>query len=205
VPPLEIRPEWVERIRAGMPELPDQRHQRFMSEYQLSEYDASLLTEDRPVADYFERTLSEARRRGMTPKPVANWITGEVFRLLHDNNLEITAIKVAPAQLAEVIGLVTEKVITMSTGKHVLRIMFETGRAARDIVAEEGLAQITGADQLAPIVEQVIATNTDAVAQYKRGKHTVLRFLLGQVMKATKGKADPKAATEMLKQKLTGS
>ncbi len=205
LPPLEIRPEWVERIRAGIPELPDQRRQRFMSEYQLSEYDARLLTEERPVADYFERALPKARRKGMTPKPVANWITGELFRLLNDNNLDITAIKVAPAQLAEVIALVEDKVITMTTGKHVLRTMFDTGRAARDIVEEEGLAQITGEDQLAPIVDQVIATNAEAVAQYKRGKDTVLRFLVGQVMRATRGKADPKVATDMLKQKLTGS
>jgi len=205
LPPLEIQQEWVEQIRARMPELPDERCRRFMAEYQLSAYDASLLTEDRPVADYFEQAVSVAQPRGIAPKAIANWITGELFRLLHASNLEITAIKIPPERLVELVALVKDNVITMTTGKRVLQVMFDTDKAASDIVAKEGLAQIADTDKLSPIVDEVISTNPDAVAQYKGGKDTVLRFLVGQVMRATRGKADPNLAADLLKEKLSGS
>ena len=188
-----------------MPELPDERYRRFMSEYQLSTYDAGLLTEDRPVADYFEQAVSVAQPRGIAPKVIANWITGELFHLLRASNLEITAIKIPPQRLVELVALVKDNMITMTTGKRVLQVMFDTDKAASDIVAEEGLAQIADADKLSPIVDEVISTNPDAVAQYKRGKDTVLRFLVGQVMRATWGKADPNLAADLLKEKLSGS
>jgi len=204
LPPLQIGREWVEQIRARMPELPDERRCRFIAEYKLSAYDAGLLTEDRPVADYFEQAVSAAQRKGITSKAIANWITGELFRLLHAHNLEITAIKIPPEQLVELVALVKDNAITMTTGKHVLNVMFDTGKTASEIVAEEGLAQISDADRLSPIVDKVISANPDAVAQYKRGKGTVLRFLVGQVMRATRGKADPNLAADLLKGKLDG-
>jgi aspartyl-tRNA(Asn)/glutamyl-tRNA(Gln) amidotransferase subunit B len=185
-----------------MPELPDERYARFMSLYGLSAYDAGLLTDDRLVADYFEQALAAGQAKGVGPKAIANWITGELFHLLHDANLEITAIKVSPEQLVELIALLHENRVTTSTAKHVLGIMFNTGKAARDIVVEEGLLQISDADHLSPIADEVIAANPDPAAQYKAGKETVLRFLVGQVMKATKGKADPNLAAELLKRKL---
>jgi len=203
LPPLEIKREWVEQIRARMPELPDARYPRFMSEYALSVYDAGLLTDDRPVADYFEQAVAAARSRGIEPKAIANWITGELFRLLHVTNLDITTIKVSPEQLVEIVALVNGNVVTMTTGKHVLEVMFNTGKAASDIVAGEGLAQIADAERLSPIVDQVILANPDAVAQYKGGKSAVLRFLVGQVMTATRGKADPNVAADLLKRKLS--
>jgi aspartyl-tRNA(Asn)/glutamyl-tRNA(Gln) amidotransferase subunit B len=203
LPPLEIKREWVEQIRAGMPELPDERYRRFMAEYELSAYDAGLLTEDRPVADYFEQAVSTARHRGISSKAIANWVTSELFRLLHASNLEITAVKIPPEQLVELIALVKDKVITMTTGKHVLQVMFDSGGAASDIVAEEELAQIADKDRLSPIVDEVISTNPDAITQYKGGKDTVLRFLVGQVMRATRGKADPNLVADLLKRKLS--
>jgi len=124
--------------------------------------------------------------------------------LLHAANVEITAIKVSPAQFVELIALVKEKAVTMNTGKQILEIMFDTGKAASDIVAEEGLGQIVDADRLSPIVDEVISANPDAVAQYKAGKDAVLRFFVGQVMRATRGKADPNLAANLLKQKLSG-
>jgi aspartyl-tRNA(Asn)/glutamyl-tRNA(Gln) amidotransferase subunit B len=203
LPRLEIKREWVEQIRARMPELPDERYRRFMEEYELSAYDAGLLTEDRPVADYFEQAVSTARHRGISSKAIANWVTSELFRLLHASNLEIRAVKIPPEQLVELIALVKDKVITMTTGKHVLQVMFDSGRAASDIVAEEELAQIADKDRLSPIVDEVISTNPDAVTQYKGGKDTVLRFLVGQVMRATRGKADPNLAADLLKRRLS--
>ncbi|MGQ9493961.1 MAG: Asp-tRNA(Asn)/Glu-tRNA(Gln) amidotransferase subunit GatB [Anaerolineae bacterium] len=202
LPPLEITREWVEKIRARMPELPDERYQRFMAEYGLSAYDAGLLTDDRAIADYFEQAVVSAKSKGVSPKAVANWITGELFRLLRATDMELNAIRVPPEQLVELIALLNENLITMTSAKHVLEVMFRTGRAARDIVAEEGLMQIADASQIAPIVDEIIRTNPDAVAQYKGGKETVLRFLVGQVMRATKGKADPNVTAELLKRKL---
>ncbi|MBC7232084.1 MAG: Asp-tRNA(Asn)/Glu-tRNA(Gln) amidotransferase subunit GatB [Chloroflexi bacterium] len=203
LPPLEISREWVEEIRSRMPELPDERYRRFLSEYGLSAYDAGLLTDDRPIADYFEQAVAIAKPRGIQPKTIANWITGELFRLLRASGTEPTAIQVPPEQLVELIVMLNENSITMTSAKHVLEVMFHTGKAARDIVAEEGLLQIADANQIAPIVDEVIRTNPDAVAQYKGGKETVLRFLVGQVMRATRGKADPNVTAELLRKKLS--
>jgi aspartyl-tRNA(Asn)/glutamyl-tRNA(Gln) amidotransferase subunit B len=186
-----------------MPELPDERCARLTCKYGLSAYDARLLTEERSVADYFERAVAAGQSEGVDPKAIANWITGELFHLLHDQNLEIGAVRVSPEQLVQLVALLQQGQVTMSTAKHVLHVMFNTGQAAREIVAEEGLVQISDAGRLSAIVDEVIATHADAVAQYKAGKETVLRFLVGQVMKATKGKADPNLAADLMKQGLS--
>ena len=203
LPPLEIAQEWVRQVRAAMPELPDERYARFTSTYGLSSYDAQLLTDERPVADYFERALAAGRPEGVDPKALANWITGELFHCLHDQNLEISAVQVSPEQLVQLVALLQEGQVTMSTAKHILEVMVNTGKAAREIVAEEGLIQISDADHLSAIVDEVIAANVDAVSQYRSGKKTVLRFLVGQVMKTTKGKADPNLAADLIKQRLS--
>jgi aspartyl-tRNA(Asn)/glutamyl-tRNA(Gln) amidotransferase subunit B len=202
LPPLEIPREWVAEIQAKMPELPDARCRRFMTEYALSAYDANLLTDERSVANYFEQAVNVAKPKAIPPKAVANWIVGDLFHLLHEANVELTDIRVSPEQLVELIALVNANVVTTNTGRHVLKTMFESGKAARDIVAEEGLTQISDADRLSAAVDKVIAANPDAVTQYKAGKDAVLRFLVGQVMRATKGKADPNLAADLLKRKV---
>jgi aspartyl-tRNA(Asn)/glutamyl-tRNA(Gln) amidotransferase subunit B len=199
LPPLEISGEWVQRIRAQMPELPSQRRKRLMSIYQLSAYDAGLLTEDRSIADYFERAATAARVHSIEPKTVSNWITGELFRLLRAAESRIEAIPVLPEQLVELLSLLAQNRINITTAKHVLEAMFSTGRTADEIVSEEGLTLIADLDHLAAIVEEVISANPGAVAQYKGGKETVLRFLVGQVMKATRGKAEPGLAADLLR------
>jgi aspartyl-tRNA(Asn)/glutamyl-tRNA(Gln) amidotransferase subunit B len=203
LPPLEITQGWVQQIRAAMPELPDERCVRFVSTYGLSAYDAHLLTDERPVADYYERAVAAGQPAGVDAKAIANWITGELFHLLHDENLEIGAVQVPPEKLVQVVTLLQEGQVTMSTAKHVLDVMFHTGKAAREIVAEEGLIQISDAGDLSAIVEEVIATHPDAVTQFRSGKETVLRFLVGQVMKATEGKADPGLAADLIKHRLS--
>jgi aspartyl-tRNA(Asn)/glutamyl-tRNA(Gln) amidotransferase subunit B len=203
LPPLEITQEWVEEIRAVMPELPDKRYARFTSTYGLSPYDARLLTDERPVADYLERAVAAGRSNGVDPKAIANWITGELFHLLHDQNLEIGAVRVLPEELVQLLALLQEGQVTMSTAKHVLEVMSRMAKAAQEVVAEEGLIQINDAGRLSPIVDDVIARHADAVAEYRSGKEAVLRFLVGQVMKATKGKADPVLAADLIKQKLS--
>lgn len=202
IPPLEITPEWIAKTQAALPELPQHRHARFVSEHGLSAYDAGLLTEERAVADFFEATVAQGRSRGVTPKTVANWVTGEIFRLLRDRNAEIAEIPLTPGHLAELLGLVQEGRVTMIAAKRVLEVMFTTGRVAPEIIAAEKLAPIADADALSSIVEEVIAANPAAVAQYRGGKESVLRFLVGQVMKATRGKADPVIAAQLLRHKL---
>jgi aspartyl-tRNA(Asn)/glutamyl-tRNA(Gln) amidotransferase subunit B len=202
LPPLEIDHELVGKLRSSMPELPDARLHRFVSEYGLSTYDAALLTDDRSVADYFEEAVSAGRSKRVSPKALSNWITGDLFHLLHTASMDITSISTSPVQLAELVALVNNREVTATTGKLVLKTMLDTGQEPSHIVAAEGLAQIVSVDQLAPIVEQVISSNEDAVAQYKKGKEAVLGFLVGQVMRATKGKADPNLASDLLIQKL---
>jgi aspartyl-tRNA(Asn)/glutamyl-tRNA(Gln) amidotransferase subunit B len=202
LPPLVISPDWVERIRARMPELPDARYCRVADEYQLPAYDAHLLTDERAVADYFEQAVAEGRSRDLPPKTISNWITGELFRLLHARDTDIGASPVSPKALVELIALVETDVVTGAAGKRVLEMMFDSGRAAQDIVDQEGLAQISNADQLWPVIDQIISANPDVVAEFKAGKEAVLRFLVGQVMKATRGKANPELAANLLQEKL---
>lgn len=202
LPPLEISRAWVQQIEAKMAELPEARRLRFMSQYELTPYDADLLTEERAVADYFERAVAVGQSQDVTPKAIANWITGDVFHLLHSTNEEISACKIAPEQIPELVLLVNQNVITAATARRVLEAMFHSGGMARDIVREKGLAQISDHVKLAHVIDEVIAANPDAVSDFRNGKDTVLRFLIGQVMRATMGKANPNLATEMLKNKL---
>ena len=207
LPPLVLSREWVEGVRARLPELPDAKRARFMEQYGLSRYDASVLTVERPVADYFEACVHalppSLRGKEEAAKTVANWITGELFRLLKAADIEIEAIKVTPKALAELLDLVEKGTISISMAKEVFGEMFQTGRSPSQIVQEKGLVQISDVEELSRIVEQVIEENPGPVAEYLGGKEPVLRFLVGQVMKATRGKANPHLVNELLKQKLS--
>jgi aspartyl-tRNA(Asn)/glutamyl-tRNA(Gln) amidotransferase subunit B len=201
LPPLVLSREWVEEIRARLPELPDARRVRFMEQYGLSRYDAGVLTAERAVADYFEscaQAYSDA-------KTVTNWITGELFRLLKAIDAGIEAVKITPDALAELLTLVEKGTISISIAKDVFAEMFETGHPASQIVKEKGLVQISDGEELSRVVKQVIAENPGPVAEYRSGKEAVLRFLIGQVMKATRGKANPRLVNELLKEKLSGA
>ena len=201
LPPLVIEREWVEEIRTKLPELPDAKRDRFVADYGLSRYDAGVLVADRAVADYFETCVRAGAGR-VEPKAIANWITGELFRLMKAQGLEIGEVRITPDKLVALIGMVEDGTITASTAKKVLAEVFETGRAPEEIVRERGLAQISDVEALSRVVDEVIAANPKAVADYLAGKKPVLRFLVGQVMKATRGKANPKLANELLLEKL---
>jgi len=198
LPPLSISREWMKEIRDKLPELPDARRDRFMAEYGLSAYDADVLTADKAVADYFEACVKAYPEA----KTVGNWITGELFRLLKDTETGIEEVRIIPAALAGLLTLVEKGTINQSTAKAVLGEMFKSGRAAADIVAEKGLAQISDADELERVIDEVIAANPDQVAEYRAGKERLLGWFVGQVMKATRGKANPQLVTELLKEKL---
>jgi len=201
LPPVMLEEEWVEEIRARLPELPDARRKRFMEQYGLSRYDAGVLVADREVADYFEECVKAGQGR-IEPKAISNWVTGELFRLMRAQGVEVSQVKVSPQELVALIGLVKEGTINLTAAKAVFAEMFETGKPAAQIVRERGLSRISDAQVLAGIVEEVIAANPKAVADYLGGKETVLKFLVGQVMKATRGRADPRLAAQLLREKL---
>jgi aspartyl-tRNA(Asn)/glutamyl-tRNA(Gln) amidotransferase subunit B len=198
LPPFAVSEAWIVELRARLPELPGAKRDRFMDQYGLPFYDAHLLTEDPALADYFEQCARQYSR----PKALSNWITGELFRLLKTSGLEIGAVKVTPAQLAELLRALDDGTINIGTAKVVFEEMFATGRSAEDIIADGDLTQMSGMDELATIADQVLAENPQAVADYLGGKTQVVRFLVGQVMKATRGKANPQVVNRLLTEKL---
>ncbi|RLC91055.1 MAG: Asp-tRNA(Asn)/Glu-tRNA(Gln) amidotransferase GatCAB subunit B [Chloroflexi bacterium] len=199
LPPLEISREWVEEVRAQLPELPDAKRARFIAEYGLSAYDAGVLVADKDVADYYEAAVAVGKA---DPKTVANWVTGALFRLMKETGQEIGALLVSPQALAELIGLVEDGTINLNTGKEVLAEMFASGRGARQIVEERGLAQVSDVAALGKIVTQVLEENPAQVSKYLSGKVQVLGWLMGQVMRATRGKANPQVVRELLQAQL---
>ena len=198
LPPLHISREWVEEIREKLPELPDFRRDRFVAEYGLSAYDVDILTADKAVADYFETCVKAYPKA----KLISNWITGELFRLHKEAETGIEEARITPAALAELLTLVEKGTINQNTAKAVLGEMFKSGRAATEIVAEKGLAQISDADELERVIDEVISANPEPVAEYRAGKERLLGWFVGQVMKATQRKAHPQLVTELLKEKL---
>jgi aspartyl-tRNA(Asn)/glutamyl-tRNA(Gln) amidotransferase subunit B len=198
IPLIEISREDVETLRRQLPELPKAKRTRFIAQYGLSDYDAGVLVDDRAVADYFERVLEA----DVAPKEAANWITGELFRLMKAAERNIRDLAVSAEALAGLITLVEEGKINQTTGKDVLEEMFASGRDAHDIVSEQGLAQISDVEELHRIVTQVLDENPDQVAEYLDGKKQVLGWFIGRVMRATRGKANPQLARRLLKEKL---
>jgi aspartyl-tRNA(Asn)/glutamyl-tRNA(Gln) amidotransferase subunit B len=198
LPPLIVEETRVARIRAGMPELPDARRQRFVTALALPEYDAAQLTQSRELADYFERTV----QAGAAAKQASNWIMGELARALNDARADITASPVPPERLAGLLGLIAKGTISGAIAKGVFETMFRTGRGAEEIVRAEGLTQIDDEGQIVGLIDGVLTQHADAVAQYRGGKASAFGFLVGQVMKATAGKANPKRVNELLKRAL---
>jgi len=201
LPPLNLEPAWIEEVKANLPELPSVKRDRFIAEYGLGRYDAGVLVEDQAVADYFERALKAAGDT-LSPKLIANWVTGELFRLMNEADVVITDVKINPENLVALVGMVDSGVINHSAAKKTFGVMWETGQPPQEIVAERGLKQVSDASQLTGIVDQVIADNPDAVARFKAGKETTLRFLIGQVMKATRGKANPQMVEQLLREQM---
>jgi aspartyl-tRNA(Asn)/glutamyl-tRNA(Gln) amidotransferase subunit B len=195
LPPLVVSDERRQAIASALPELPDQRRRRFIEQYALPAYDAALLTQTRGVADYFEETAKQAGNA----KAASNWVMGEVLRNMKERQVEIDAVPITPAALAGLIAIVEKGTISSTVAKDVFGKMYESGRAAADIVAADGLAQISDSSSLEPLVHKIIAAHPDVIAEIRAGKDRKFQFLVGQVMKETKGKGDPKVVTELLK------
>jgi aspartyl-tRNA(Asn)/glutamyl-tRNA(Gln) amidotransferase subunit B len=196
--PLVIDTEWIERVRRSLPELPDARRNRFVERYGLPAYDAGVLTTDRELADYFEECLAVFPQ----PKEVSNWIMGSLLGLLNARGITIDRSPVPAAELAGLLKLVDESAISARSAKTVFEEMALSGKPARAIVQEKGLAQISDASAIASVIREVLAQNPDEVAAYRGGKTKLMGFFVGEVMRATRGQANPKAVNELLKRSL---
>jgi aspartyl-tRNA(Asn)/glutamyl-tRNA(Gln) amidotransferase subunit B len=204
LPPLAISQEWVERIRAQMPELPDAKRIRFERDHSLSTQDAEALTAERPLANYFEATAAALTTGapGARAKTAANWVLTDLKGLLNAAGRDITASPVAPAEFAALLDLIAQGAISGKQAKEVLERAFASGEAPAAIVAREGISQLSDADELERIVDVVIAEHPKAVEDYRAGKANALGFLVGQVMKRTKGRARPDVVNPLLLGKL---
>jgi len=201
LPPVIIGRDWVEEVRKKLPEMPEARRDRFISEYDLPVYDANLLTGSKAMADYFEQGVKASKE--VSPKEVSNWLIGEVTRIINAGNIDIEEFKkkVSPDMLAALI-LSSHGTINTATAKSVLEEMFNSSQSAAEIIKKRGLSQISDTGELEKIVAEVIKSNVQPVADYKAGKETAFKFLVGQVMKASKGRANPQVVNEVLKRKL---
>jgi len=197
--PLVIDPQWVERVRQELPELPAQRRERFKTDLKLPDYDSGVLTATRELADYFETCLQTFNQ----PKTVSNWIMGPLLGLLNIENKSIEQSPISADALAELLKLVQNDIISGKIAKTVFDEMAATGKAAQQIVSEKGLAQVSDTAALENAIDAVIAANPDEVARFKTGNKKLMGFFVGQVMKATQGKANPKLVNVILGRKLS--
>ncbi len=200
LPPLVIEAAYVEKIRAALPELPDAKRARFESQYNLSRYDADLLVADQAVADYFERSVEF--QKTANPKQLANWITGELFRLMNETGEALARVKITPEHLATLADLVAGGTINFNTGKTVFETMFRTGRAPEAIVQEQGLAQVSDTSAIAVVIAAVLQANPEQVATYLGGKATVEQWFFGQAMRQLKGQGNPQVIRQELARQL---
>jgi aspartyl-tRNA(Asn)/glutamyl-tRNA(Gln) amidotransferase subunit B len=200
LPPLEISRDWVEEIRSQLPELPEARSQRFVTEFGLTVKEARLLTSEKALADYFEKAVSLSKSPA---KIINNWIAGEFLRHVNDSGLDLEALPVSAEHLAALVDLVTLKTINDNTAKEVIAEMFKTGESPEAIVKAKNLGQISDQSTLEQVVAQILNDNPKEVASYLAGKETVFQWMMGQVARLTKGKADPQVARQLLMQALS--
>ena len=204
IPPLQISREWVANIESGMPELPLAKKHRFMTHWGLSDYDASLLVDQRSSAEYFDKVMLNVADepeddQAAFAKETANWLNGEMARLMHESGtLAMGQTRVDPSSLAILVRKFQKREINNNAAKRVFGEMFANGADPQEIIQRLGLAAVGNVDELTPIIEEVLATNQSAVDDYQSGKTTAIRFLMGQVMKATRGRADAKVVMGLL-------
>jgi aspartyl-tRNA(Asn)/glutamyl-tRNA(Gln) amidotransferase subunit B len=198
LPPLVVSEEFIEKVRASMPELPEARRKRFMEQYSLTFSDASQLTSELALADFYESAVAASGN----PRATANWLRSELQRELEAANLSAADSPVSAAELGALVRMIDEEKISGKQGKDVLVEMFQTGKGAETIVAEQGLVQVSDTGEIDGIIAEVMAANAKQLADYRAGKDALFGFFVGQVMKASKGKANPKVVNERLNVKL---
>ena len=196
--PLELDPTWVAEIEAGLPELPDARKQRFMDDYGLAAYDAGVLVAERETAEFYEAVVNGRR----DPKIAANWLTGEYFAALNRSGVELAEAPVGATALGGLLDLIADKTITGRIAKDVFDVMWQTGKPAAEIVEDQGLKQIDDASALEGLIDELVAKSPEQAEQYRSGNQKVVGWFVGQIMKATQGKANPGMVNQLLRQKL---
>lgn len=196
--PLKLDQEWIEGFRSSVPELPAARVNRFISEYGLPEYDAGVLTASKGIADYFEACAKLFNQ----PKTVSNWVMGELTRELNNSATDVSASPVSPERLVSLLQMVDKGTISLKVAREIFPELYSSGKTPEQIVQEKGLTQVSDESALEKIIDEVLVKNPAQVAQFKEGKQQVLGFLVGQVMKASGGKANPGKVNELLKKRL---
>lgn len=206
LPPLAISRQWVSELRSHMPELPEARRNRYAQQYGLPDYDAGLLTASKATANFFEAVVAIKRLDGealrQRAKAAANWMLGEVARLLNASGVELEKSRLRPEHLSKLLDIVDSGTLSTTMAKTVWEETFSTGKSPGQLVQEKGLTQISDASSIEPAVEEALRANPAAVADYLKGKDTAMRFLVGQVMKATRGRANPALVNQVVKDKL---
>jgi len=202
LPPLFVERAYVDRVRAALPELPEAKRARFESQYGLSRYDASLLIEEQAVADYFEQAVANQKSEIRNPKSVANWMTGELFRLMKELGQSLAEVAITPKDLAALTGLVAGGTLNLNTAKTVFEEMFRTGRGPEAIVAEKGLAQVSDTGAIEKVIAEILESNPEQVATFLGGKATVEQWFFGQAMRRLQGQGNPQVIRQVLAEKL---
>ncbi|MCM2278384.1 MAG: Asp-tRNA(Asn)/Glu-tRNA(Gln) amidotransferase subunit GatB [Oligoflexia bacterium] len=204
--PVLLEEAWIEEIRRGLPELPEQKKARFIRDFGIAPADAAILVGSRELADFCEATIAELSRSGMEPraagKPAANWLVGELRRLANEQGLEVSQSCLTPGHLADVVRLTQEQVISGQGAKTVIAEAWRTGETIASIVDAQGLRQVSDTGALVPAIDKVIAANPKQVAEFKAGKEKLLGFFVGQVMKETGGKANPALVGDLVRKRL---
>jgi aspartyl-tRNA(Asn)/glutamyl-tRNA(Gln) amidotransferase subunit B len=200
LPPIELDEEYVQRVRASLPELPAARKERLMGKYALTAKEAALLAANKPLGDYFE-ALAAATGDSRTS---VNWVLGDLSAYLNTSGLEVTDCPVQPLALAELLALLKDGTLSGKMAKEVFEGMCETRKAAADIVAEKGLGQISDTAALEAIVNRIVAANPGPAEEFRQGREKVLGFFVGQIMKETKGQANPQVVNDLLRKALLG-
>jgi aspartyl-tRNA(Asn)/glutamyl-tRNA(Gln) amidotransferase subunit B len=196
--PIEFETSWVDDIRASITELPDVKKERFINEWGIAEQDAELLASERSSAEWFEETV----KLGADPKSACNWIKGDFMKLLNEENIQIDESRIKPGDLVEMLKLIDKGTISGKIAKTVFEEMYKTGKKAGIIVEQKGLLQMSDESGIESIIDDILASNVDAVEKFRAGENKLMGFFVGQVMKETKGKANPRMVNELLRKKL---
>jgi aspartyl-tRNA(Asn)/glutamyl-tRNA(Gln) amidotransferase subunit B len=196
--PIVVNGEWIEKIRKDLPELPDEKRKRFVKQYKIPEYDAGVLTSSRPLADYYEQCVEMFPQ----PKTTSNWIMGDILRVLKTDDKEIMDCPVTPKHLTDMLKMIDDKTISSKIAKTVFEEMYSSGIPPVEIVKKKGLVQISDEDSILRIIQDILNKNKAEVEAYRNGKTKLLGFFVGQVMKATQGKANPAMVNKLLKKNL---
>ena len=199
LPPILVSQPWIDEIKSNLPELPDEKRHRFIEEHGLPEYDAELLTSEKAIADWYEKAVEA----GGQPKTVSNWMMGDLMRLLNEENKSVDELLFGPAQMVGMLKLIDDGTISGKIAKTVFEEMYKTGKNAGDIVKEKGLVQISDTSEIEKAVDDVLAKSTGEIERFKAGDEKLMGFFVGQVMKATKGKANPKMLNDLLRERLS--